>query len=391
MQPQSDKLAVLHILEATTGGTRRHLVDLTTALDKQAFDVSVVCATRRDPAFLPDIDRMRAAGVSVTVIPMIRSISPVRDTIALVRILRFIKQHSFDIVHTHSSKAGFLGRIAARLAHVPAVVHTPHVFAFQMDVHPFVRSSYRRLEKLVAPFTSRFICVCADEKEAAVRAGLAPADRFTVITNGVGTPDAGASALPTELNIEPGTIVIGTIGRLTRQKGHQYLVRAAKQVIDKSPEARFLIVGTGELKTELALLIDALSLQDKVRIIDVNDGFASFYPVIDIFVSPSAWEGMPYALLDAMSHGNAIVATRVGGVPEAITDGETGVLAPPNRASALAEAITRLLGDTELRTRLGMNAKNAVAGNFSLGQMVKATEDLYRDLTRQPAPATIET
>ena len=387
MKPRSDKLAVLHILEATTGGTRRHLVDLTTALDRETFDVSVICATERDKAFLLDIDRMRAAGVDVTVIPMVRNISPVRDTVAFTRILDLLKQRSFDIVHTHSSKAGFLGRLAARLARVPATVHSPHVFAFQMDVHPAVRSLYFRLEKLVASRTDRFICVCANEKQIAVDAGLASPEKFTVIPNGISGPASGTTASAPDLGFGPNHVIIGTVGRLTRQKGLVNLVCAAKSVIDHVPQARFILVGTGELKARLESLIHELSLDGKVRIIDVKDGFESFYPLIDIFVLPSVWEGMPYALLEAMSHSNAIVATRVGGVPEAVHDGKSGLLVPPADPAALAIALVRLARDPDLRAGLGKNAKESAAANFSLERMVRQTEDLYHRLGAEPVTA----
>jgi len=385
MAEEKKKLAVLHILEATTGGTRRHLVDITAALDKEKFDVSVACATRRDPAFLPDVEKMRAAGVDVTVIPMVRSINLVSDIVALARLVRLLKGGSFDIVHTHSSKAGFLGRLAARLTKVPVAVHTAHVFAFQMSIHPAIQSLYLALERLVAPLTRRFICVCEDEKTTAVKAGLAPADRFVVIPNGLPEPDPDPPPPPTDIGFGPEHVIIGTIGRLTRQKRHVDLILAAKSVVKHAPRARFVIVGTGELQAELEALIDELALRETVRIINVRDSFESYYPAIDIFALPSAWEGMPYALLDAMSHGNAIVATRVGGVPEAIYDDESGLLVPPADPAALAIALVRLVNEPDLRSRLGTNAQKAVAGDFSLERMVEQTEELYEELAARSA------
>ena len=376
------RIAVLHILEATTGGTRRHLMDLVTHLDRDRFSPSVICSTLRDPAILDDIRCLREAGIPVCVIQMVRAISPIRDLLAFLRMRRHIKRHSYTLVHTHSSKAGFLGRLAARVCRVPVVVHTPHVFAFQMDVSRARRALYSCLERFAARLTDRIICVCQSEREEALARRLAPAAKLTVIENGIPPPTAGEeiasrAELLAGIGIEAEGLVVGTIGRYTAQKGQPYLIRAAKRVIARFPKTQFLIMGDGETHGELRRLTTALALDAQCRLRPVPADTRPCHAAFDIFVLPSLWEGSPYTLLDAMAAGRAIVATRVGGVPEMIEHGVSGLLVPARDPEALANGIISLLEDTEMRKRLGGAAREAACGRYALADMVRKVENLY--------------
>lgn len=370
----ASKIEVLEILEATTGGTRRHLLDLVTHLNRDRFSISVICSTLRDKAFLADLDAMKAHGIKVTVVQMARRISPVKDLLAFIRIYRHIKRGNYSVAHTHSSKAGFLGRLAARLAKTLFVVHTPHVFPFQMDVSRIKKALYFRLERLAACFTDKIICVCQNEKDVAVQLGLAPAEKFVVIENGINTATSPTPALREELGLNSKDLVVGTIGRFTLQKGHQYLILAAEHVVKRLPDAKFLLIGNGELRRETEKLIDSLSLRKNCFILSPND-IASFYSIFDIFVLPSLWEGLPYVLLDAMATGKAIIATRTGGVSDAIV--QAGMLVPPKDVGSLAQAITDLLENPELRAKLGAKAKDVVKKRYRLSDMIGRIEALY--------------
>ncbi|MCK5850361.1 MAG: glycosyltransferase family 4 protein [Kiritimatiellae bacterium] len=374
----NQKITVLHILEATTGGTRRHVLDLTTGLNKDVFSVSLICATRRDSAFLADIETMNTQGISITIIHMVRNIRPLNDFMAFLSILRHLKQNNIMIVHTHSSKAGFLGRLAARLAHIPVIIHTPHVFAFQMNINPLLKAFYFRMEQFTACFTDKIVCVSNNEMKVAVEAGLTAPEKFTVIENGIAPAHLSGAPFMDNLDIKPNDIVVGTIGRFTRQKNHSLFLSAAKQVVEQFPNTKFLLIGNGEIKVKLESLTDELSLRDNVQILDIKDGFASFYPVIDIFVSSSAWEGMPYTILDAMLCRKAIVATGVGGIPDIIDHRKTGLIVPPGNSIAMADAIAELLSEPELRATLGSNAGSVAETRFVLDNMIAKTSELYK-------------
>lgn len=389
----NQRIRVLHILEATTGGTRRHLFDLTTHLDSSVFEVSAVCATLRDKTFFDDIAEMRAGGVRVTEVQMVRHISLVRDLIALVRLVRHIRKHRYDVVHTHSAKAGFIGRVAAHVAEVPAVVHTPHVFPFQMDVSAVRKAFYLRLERIAARFADRIVCVCSAEKQTALQARVAPESKLTVIINGVEQHAASAvpadiAALRAELGLPPDRPVVALIGRFCRQKGQGYFVLAAREIVRRFPATLFLLVGEGRQRRRTEALIAHHGLGPHFVVIGARPDVASLYVIMDIVVCSSLWEGLPYSLLEAMAAGKAVVATAVGGIPEAVRDKRSGLLAPPKDPHALAEAIMGLLGDRARRAQLGEDARSFVRDRFRLADMVSRTEELYKTLLETPGRDT---
>jgi len=375
-------IKVVEILEATTGGTRRHLFDLVMNLDPARFALSIVCATRRDPAFQADLAAFRDRGLPVTVVPMVRELRPWADLSAWRQIRRYLIEKRPEVVHTHSSKAGFVGRLAARSARIPFVVHTPHHFAFDMEIGGLRRAFYLQLERWAARYTDRFICVCPAEKAAALRRRLAVPDKFTVIENGIGptatAPDpAAVERWRREIGLPPNAPLIGAVGRLTRQKGHADLLRAMPAVLCRFPNARLVLAGDGELHRALVTLAAALDLSRNVIFAGQREDVLPLYPLLDVLAMPSLWEGLPYTLLEGMAAGRAIVASAVGGVPDVLRQGESGFLVPPHAPAALAEAVCGLLADAELRNRLGVNARKVVAQQCRLEEMVARTAAVY--------------
>ena len=390
MMTAGRRIRVQHVIEATTGGGRRHLRDVVFGLDRERFSAAVLCSTLRDQGFLDDVAAMTRRAVDVTTVPMLRAIAPLRDAVALGRIVRHLRRFPCDLVHTHSSKAGVLGRIAARIAGVRAVVHTPHVFAFQMDAAPGLRWVYRQVERLVTPLAQRVVCVSAWEKSDALRAGLGPEERFVVIPNGI---DAAATAAAAEqggvsreaLGLTANDLVVGMVARFAPQKGHRYLLDAAPEVLRRAPGTRFLFVGDGELRARVAARIEAEGLGAACRIVTPTGSALPYYPLCDVCVLPSLWEGAPYALLEAMACGLPVLASRVGGVPEIITSGETGMLVAPRDGAALASGLVALLTRPALRVRLGGQASRAVKDAFAVADMVQRLEAVYDDILTQAA------
>lgn len=378
----SRRLRVTQILEATTGGTRRHLFDLVTNLDPERFAVTVVGADRGDPGFAADVAVFRERGIPVTLTPMVRPIRPWADLRAFLQISRLLREQRPDVVHTHSSKAGFLGRLAARRAHVPRIVHTPHCFAFEMDSGAARRALYVRLERLAARCTDRMICVCAAELAAALKHRVAPEERLTVIENGVRAADAAVApehveALRAELGLPLGAPVVGAVGRLTRQKGYEVLIRSAPAVLARFPDTRFVLVGDGELRAELERTAREAGVAPHVLFAGQREDTRAFYPLFDVLAVPSLWEALPYALLDGMASGSAVVASAVGGIPDVIHDGTSGWLVPPRQVPPLAEGIIALLATPELRRRLRVHAKSILERRCRLEDMIAKTEAVY--------------
>ena len=378
-------LEVLEILEATTGGTRRHLNDLVSHLDRKRFHVSVLCSTKRNKAFVGDVERMRREGIEVKIVPMVRAIWPLADLISFVRILLHIRINKYDIVHTHSSKAGMLGRLAARLAGVPRIIHTPHVFPFQMRVAHWRQAWYSRLERLAAGLTDAFICVSRQEQQVAIEQCLASEKKFVVIENGIdipGSTDAAEvahqrSILRAEHSIGPGAPVVATVGRFARQKGHRYLIEAVFRAREQFPALKLVLAGGGRETHAIQSQIHHLGLEDATTILGECENSTVVHRMADIVVLPSLWEGLPYVLIEAMAAGKAIVASGVGGVTDAVTDGENGLLIPPGDVDALAGALVCLLGDPELSERLGMNARATAVERYGIENMINRLEKVY--------------
>jgi glycosyltransferase involved in cell wall biosynthesis len=374
------RIHVLHVLEATAGGTRRHLRDLVCGLDPARFRVSVAVSPRRDSDFGRDLVRFRGLGADVHVISMWRRPAPVLDLLAAARLLWLMRRIRPDVVHAHSSKAGFLGRWAARVAGVPATVYTPHAFAWNMRVGALVQGGFRALERLAVPWTDRLIAVSTHERHLALDLGFAPA-RVVLIPNGV--PDGGDPAGEGRARRRGGEggPVVGFVGRLSLQKAPDVFAAAVPRILAAVPGARFLMVtSTGPLYERTIRYVERQSWRDRVIWGAAHDEteVASHLARMDVLLMPSRWEGLPYTLLESMSAGVPVVASRAGGITDVLTDGVDGLLVPVGDAGALADGALRLLRDDELRSRLAAAARQRVTA-FSLETMLERTAGVYAD------------
>lgn len=375
-------LRVLEVMESTEGGTRRHLMDIVTHLPVGRFQVSVACSTRRDPHFLGDIRRMTAMGVRVHEVPMRRDIRPIGDLIAFLRLWRIMRRGGFDVVHTHSAKAGFLGRLAGRLARVPRVIHTPHTFPFEMDVGRLSRFFYLRLERLAGRSCDRIVCVSPSQR--ALARSVADPDLVVLIENGIPPPPPPEASERTqrrrELGLNPDIPVAAVIGRFTLQKGHDVFIEAARQVAERLPSTRFVLVGDGELRTHLENLILAAGMKERFLLTGAREDAGNLLAAFDVVVLPSLWEGLPYTLLEAMAAGRGVVATRVGGMPDVIENGVDGLLVPPKDPAALAEAMATLLDNEKLRSKMGAHARRTVLNRYDIRETMSRLAALYEGM-----------
>ncbi len=393
-------LRVLHVVEATTAGVGRHVLDLAAHTQRLGLDVTVACppvrqGARHDTNF---VERLAAAGLAHVPVPLRRSIHPPADLRAYHRLLALMREGGFDVVHAHSSKAGALGRLAARRAGVGAVVYTPNAFAFLGAGNRLQTALYRAAERwLGRRATDAVICVSPSELAAARRAGIVPAERLVLIENAIEAGDfapagdtaAVKSALPAlaarpgrEL-ADPRRPLVGFVGRLAPQKGVLCLVAAAQQVVKARPEAQFLLVGEGELEAALRRRVAQLGLEEHVWLAGYRSDVPRVLAALDVFTLPSRYEGLPYTLMEAMAAGRAVVATDVTGNRDLVRDGETGRLVPPDDAQALAEAVVELLAAPEERARLGRNALAAAQARPTPAEMAGRVVDLYHALLEE--------
>ncbi len=379
------RLRILHVVEATTGGVGRHVIDLATAMQRLGPAVTVACPpvrdrARRDTAF---VERLRAAHIPVAILPLRSGIHPLADARGYARLVSLLRETRFDVVHSHSSKAGALGRLAARRCGVPASVYTPNAFAFLGASNPLTRWLYRTIERrLGRRWTDALICVSPSERDLTLRQAIAPPERVVVIENAIDArrfaPRLDRAAAKTALGLDPARQTVGYVGRLVPQKGVDTLLQAAQQVLARRDDVQFALVGEGELETMARRLIEQQGWRDRVILTGYRTDIPRVLAAVELFVLPSRYEGLPYTLLEAMAAGRAVIAADIAGNRDLIRPGQTGLLVPPDDAPALAGAILDLLADPARRERLGAGAWAAAQARPTPEEMARRVLDLYR-------------
>jgi glycosyltransferase involved in cell wall biosynthesis len=350
---------------AELGGAQTYVASLLPALAGR-FDVTLAA---HGPG--PLRDAARAAGIRFLPLRHVRRpINPWRDLLGLLELLVLLRRERPHILHASSSKAGVLGRVAAWLAGVPIRIFTVHGWAF--SAHEGRRSSvYLWADRLARPLTTVTVCVAERERVAGIAAGTCSERATVVIHNGV---EAGAA--PTAQRANPGPPRIVSVGRLQAPKDALTLVRALGRLPEGSFEA--VLVGAGADRPLVEAEVRRLGLERAVELAGARHDVPEILAGADLFALSSASEGLPMTILEAMAAGLPVVASRVGGVPEAVVDGETGLLVPPGDPASLAAAIERLLEDASLRRSLGQAGHARVRERFDLASFQRAHVDLYR-------------
>ncbi|MFW5868713.1 MAG: glycosyltransferase, partial [Armatimonadota bacterium] len=266
----ADRITVCHVLEATEGGTRQYLRDVLLGLPAERFEQTAVVSTLRTPEFAEDIERFREAGIRVEIVEMVREVNREEDVRAYHELREFFGANPFDIIHTHSSKAGILGRFAAwRSGNRALRVHAPHAFAFEMDLPPSRKMLFLNAERIAGRLTHLLVCTCEGEREIAVRNRIVRPGRAAVVRTGVDLkrfhPRAHAHRIREEIGLPQRHRIVGAVGAIVEQKGHRTLVEAAPRVIDEMPHTTFVIAGSGVLREELEARVGELGLGRRFR------------------------------------------------------------------------------------------------------------------------------
>lgn len=370
-------LRIAYVLEATAGGTRKHLRELVSGMCSHGHAVMVVVNQGREPDFGEDITWYKGQGCEVAVIPMGRNIQPLKDAIALLRIARALRRFKPDVIHTHAAKAGALGRLASLFVPHAAVVHTPHTLPYDW-AEGAVSAVYRLLEAGFGRLTDAAVALTNAQARRMIEArtvklGTEP----RVIANGV-SKAAGLARdeVRKRWDIKPGEIVVAQVARLAPQKACGVFVEAAARV--KEDKARFILMGDGPLKDVIARDAASLGLgPGKFRMAGYVPHAEHYYAGIDILVLTSLYEGLSYVVLEGMSAGLPVIAPGIPGMDEVIEDGRSGILAPVGDAPATAEAISRLISDRGLRETLGDNARKEVETRFTSRRFIEEHLRLY--------------
>lgn len=367
-------MRILHVITRLVhGGAQRNTIMCAADQARRGHDVTLLTGTEAGPEGSL-LEEARQDAYRLLELPcLVRDPAPAQDLAAFVALWRLMGRHRFDVVHTHTSKAGILGRWAAWLRRIPAIVHTPHGHVFHGYFSPRKAALFQAVERATARVTHRIVTLTEGDLQDHLRAGIAPADRFVTIPSGVALEGFRRAPGPS-----PHGATVGCVARLVEVKGPLDLVEAMARVAPRFPRSRLVLVGDGPLRAQVEARIRDLGLGDRVVLTGRLEDPAPALREMDVFVLPSHNEGMGRAAVEAMAAGLPVVATRVGGLPDVVTP-DVGLLVPPRDPDALAQAVGQLLADTELRHRLG-EAGRTRAERFSDRVMFESLEGLYAEV-----------
>jgi len=371
---------LLLITQSELGGAQRYLLMLAIELKKRGYEPVVACGEGGE--LITHLDQQ---GIERRIFPsLVRSIDPKRDIQALYELAAYMKKQRFDLVHCNSTKAAIIGRIAARIACVPAVFYTVHGCVLNEPMPRPVFLLYWIFEWFTGLMTTQFIAVSQRDRATLMRYHVAPGRKIAVIPNGI---DPGPPPLPDRqrrrtdarnaLGLPLDAIVIGTIANFYPTKALDVLVHATALVTDELPDLRLVIIGDGPERPTVERLIGELALYERIVLPGQRSDGRQFLPAFDQFVLASRKEGMPLALLEAMAAGLPVIVTNVGGMPEVVDYGHAGLIIPPEDPEELAAAILDLIARPELAEELGRKARDRVVARFTADRMTDQTISLY--------------
>jgi len=383
-------MKIVHIItRLIIGGAQENTLLSCEGQHDRGHDVTLITG----PASGPEgslMDRARSHGYSVEVIDeMKRAILPLDDFTTyrcLVQCLREIKP---DVVHTHSSKAGIIGRHAAHRAHVPKIIHTIHGLAFTASTRTSVNWLYKKLEAFTAPITTKIVSVADEMTRQSLAAGIGKPEQYVTVYSGMETEPFIHSRMTRdsvrkELGISPGDVVAGTIARLFHLKGHDDLLAAAPQLCAKFPKLKFLWLGDGILRPEFEKQMAAMRLRDRFILTGMvqPSQVPRYVGAMDILVHPSRREGLARALPQAQLAQVPVIAYDVDGNREGLIDQATGLLVPAFDQAKLLTAMEQLIADPALRAKMGIAGRDFAARRFDKDVMVEELEHVYGNAAR---------
>jgi glycosyltransferase involved in cell wall biosynthesis len=381
------------ITRLNVGGPAIQAISLADRLTARGFDTRLVYGRLSEGE--GDMRYLLPAGVDAAYVPSLqRVVAPARDALALTAICRLLQETRPAIVHTHTAKAGSIGRIAAAIYNrtvgrrAPArVVHTYHGHVLDGYFTPRVESLFTSVERQLARVTDAIVAISPRiERELLLDRRIGRADQYHVIPLGfdlralVAIDDVARRAARLALDLPGDAPIVGTVGRLTAIKEHRLFLEAARRIALQHPAARFLIAGDGELRGELQGLALELGIGDRVRFLGWRRDLPAIYAAMDVLLLTSRNEGTPVALIESLAAGVPGVSTDVGGVRDVIDSADVGRLAPFGDADALAAAVVALLSDEETRRAMGTRGRTSMIARHGVDRLIDDVEALYLNL-----------
>jgi len=380
------KIRVLHVItRLVPGGADENTLATVEGLDKSMYRVDLLIGGQSDFTFAD-----RRDGVRLIVLPeLVREPNWFLDAKTLIKLVRLIRRHRYHIVHTHTAKAGMLGRLAGFIGRTPLVIHTLHGSTFHESLSPFRRKWYQFLERMAAAATTQFVTVGEDLRSIYLDARIGQADRYITIRSGFQLQrfqlneqevKQRSRRMRASLGISDQEAVVGTAGRLEERKGHSYYLQAAQQALQQHPSITFLLAGEGPAYDDLIDLAKGLGIDQRVRFLGYRYDIEDVMAAMDVFVLTSLWEGLPRVLVQAAALGKPIVTFDIEGVREVVVDGDNGYVVPLRDVTGLADRIAWLVKNRTSARAMGERGRLRVTAEWDVQTMVHRISDLYRHL-----------
>jgi glycosyltransferase involved in cell wall biosynthesis len=379
------------IARLNIGGPAVHIAQLMSGLDRERFESSLVTGRpSSDEGDMGYLFEQRGLALPVALPSLGRSLHPVRDLQTVRELVRIFRRQRPHIVETHTAKAGFVGRVAARLAGVPVVLHVFHGHVFYGYFGAVQTRTFVGIERLLARWTDRVITISPSQHHDIVQVyRIAPPDKVVVVPLGfdlrpfAGVGSAERRAGRSALGVPQGVPLVGFVGRLTFIKNPALFVSSAQRVLESISDVHFVLVGDGELRPEIERQISELGLSRRVALAGWQREMPPVYAALDALVLPSLNEGTPVTAIEAMAAGVPVVATSVGGIPDLVADGRTGLLAPSGDVVALADHVVQVLTEPEQARALAVAGQQDVLSRFGVERLVQEMEALYTTLLEE--------
>jgi len=383
------KIRVLHpITRLIVGGAQENTIFTAALLDKTKFQVDILSGVQTGSEGSL-IEEANEQGINLLFInELVREISPLKDVTALIKLYIAMRNNRYNIVHTHSSKAGILGRLAAKMAGIPVIVHTIHGWSFHDYLPSYQKHLFIYLEKIAAKFSDALVFVSEADLETGLKNGIGKKSQYRLIRSAIPRIQFNNLEKNKEINrkklgIPDNVLVIGNVGRLSDQKNPIEWIQIAQKISLEEDNVVFLLVGDGPLRLDVEEEINEFFLSEKFILPGLTRDVLSYFSIIDIFLITSLWEGLPRTVLEAMAMGIPVVAYKSGGIPEIVSDGITGYLCKAGDIESMVKRSIFLLKNHLLREEMGRKGNLLIRNDFDLQVMIEHISKLYTELLTQ--------
>jgi len=384
-----NKIKVLHIItRVVNGGADENTLFTINGLNKDEYEIDLLAGSESEKEILERIS-LENNITFYQIDSLVRNISLHNDIKALFKIYKIIKENNYDIVHTHIAKAGVLGRIAAKIAGVPHIIHGVHGITFPDQINIFKRELFKNIERLCGLFTDKFITVGDDMKQKYINAKVGNPKDYTTIRSGMELSQFINAAdneqkkilsLKEDLGLKDDDLLIGMVSKLEKRKGYKYFLEVAKDIVEEFPNVKFLIIGNGSEYDTLVKKVNRMNLNNNVIFTGYRTDIADVFSILDIKVLTSLWEGLPRVLVQAAAVAKPIVTFNVDGAWEIVDEGKNGYIVPMRDTKAMTRKLKLLIKDDKLRRKMGKCSQEKVSNDWTIENMVKETDRLYKSL-----------